>query len=167
MAHELMVLDSVARSNLPSQEKSIIRQFIDQTTGGRGSAYLAEQKRAIAKRFTAHERSRPVEAAESLVVGGLLGAIGASRAKGLNIGVGPLTVPADLLLGVGGHILSAALASHLPGMAEDTANAANAGLAVFGYRQGAALSALAGLKATASTSTMAGEDPIVAAAQKL
>lgn len=162
-----MVLDSVARSNLPAAQKSAIRQWLDQATDGKASTYIAGQGRSIAKRFSAPERSRPIAAAEHAVVGGLLGAMHSSRKGGLNIGVGPVSVPADLLLGVGGHLLSAAIASHLPGVSEDCENAANAGLAVFGFRQGQTLAALAGLKAASSTSTMAGEDPIVEAAQKL
>lgn len=167
MASELMVLDSVSRSNLPNRDKSIIRQFIDETTGGKGSAYLARQSQSIARRFSAPMRSRPVTAGESLGVGAILGAVSSTRKDGLNVKLGPVSVPVDLALGVGGHLLSSMLAAHLPGPAEDATAAANAGLAVFGYRQGQMLAALAGLRSAATASAVAGEDPITAAAQKL
>ena len=121
---------TLARSNVPHAEKSAMMKWYDKVSGNG----TLTQARDVAKETGAVLR----QGTESLVVGGILGALHAESKTGLNIsipiGTKTVVVPADLALGLAGIGAAVACAGHEA--ATDLRNAGSAGLTVYGFRKG-------------------------------
>ena len=121
MASEL-VFSSVAKSNIPADEKrSIIRQFFDKMDSG-SSGGMSRFSRGMT------DTARVVrQSSESLAAGAAFGAIHATT--GLDIAG---KVPADLATGLVGAVGSVYMDNEF---SEDVRNVAAAGMTTFGFRQ--------------------------------
>ena len=161
---EMIVFDSIAQSNLPTAKKSAIMQWYDNVSGGAGRQYLAERGRSVLSSFQAPKHGVIRETAESIGIGGILGAIARARADGLDIKRGGMTIPADLVAGIAALITANRMKS---GVAEDVKNAGNVALGIYGYRKGGDVVAKLGFAAEPKTSTIAGEDGITSCAKGL
>jgi hypothetical protein len=166
---DMVVFDSIARSNAPQNVKSIIREWGDKILDGEGSRYIASRGHNYASRFQVPPHGMVREGVESVAIGGLLGAISAARADGMTIKTPVANIPADGLFGVVAAVASALLSKSSPHLAQDARTASNVGLGIFGYRSAASLTSKLGFAATPSTKVAGdfGEDPIIAKARNL
>jgi hypothetical protein len=127
MASTAMVLDSLEHSNLPAREKSQIRKWVDNVSGG--------IKRYGGKAKTHLQETGQVMrgGGEALLVGGLLGAAHAELKTGLDVKVGKARVPVDgvvAVVGLGGAVLSAGNE-----FATDLRNSGQDALAILSFRK--------------------------------
>lgn len=166
---DMIVFDSIARSNAPQSVKSVIREWGDKILEGEGSRYIASRGRDYASRFQAPSHGIVRDGAESVGIGGLLGAISAARADGMNIKTPVANIPIDGLFGVAAALASALLANSSPSLAQDARTASHVGLGIFGYRSAASLTAKLGFAASPSSKVAGdfGEDPIISKARNL
>lgn len=126
-AGDLIVFDSLLhRSNLPHQEKSYLRRWVDRMTGG---ALDAVSPHYEMPRETMLEATLSTlrQTSEGMTVGGLLGALNAHDA------IEPFGVPVD---GAGGALLTAiGVLGHNHELSKDARNAGTAGLVVYSFRK--------------------------------
>lgn len=125
---DLIVFDSLLhRSNLPQQEKSYLRRWVDRMTGG--------ALESVSQHYDARPRETMLEAtlatlrqtSEGMAVGGILGALNAHDA------IEPFGVPAD---GAAGALLtSIGVLGHNHEASKDARNAGSAALTVYAYRK--------------------------------
>lgn len=160
---DLIVFDSLARSNIPQREKSsLIRRFADEMTGGRASEYIgrAERNYGIGHVETFMDTFRQMS--EQPVTGAVLGALAAKRM--LDIKKVPVDLGAGLLLtGMG------AIFAH-KGYSRDLVNIGTANLTVFGFRKVFGMLSEHGASMAGETDwsdSDTGADPIVEAAKEL
>lgn len=164
---DMIVFDSLARSNIPYQEKSLIRRWADAMTGGAASSFMRQQERRYG--VSAVETFVNVfrQASEQGATGAVLGVLAAKRMLDVN------RVPVDLTAGVTltGLGLLASLNDRAYG--SDLVNVGTAGFTVFGFRKTFSLFADPGASmggewdSDSDSSSETGEDPIVNAAKNL
>jgi hypothetical protein len=154
---DMIVFDSIAQSNLPTAKKSMIMQWYDRLSGGGGSQYLANRGRSVLSSFQAPKHGLVRSGAESVGIGGVLGAIARCREDGLDVKTAIGKVPGDVVLGL--FALVAATRMKDSPIAEDVKTAGNIALGIYGYRKAGDLVAKLGFAAEpASTkSVIAGE----------
>jgi hypothetical protein len=165
MSQEVIVYDSILGRGMTSRpEKSSIGRWLSGITGNRPSSisrYLPRSEQLE----TGMEVAR--QAGESVVAGGVLGALNAILPGGLDV----KKVPID---GAGGTIaMLAAVALADKEYSKDLRNIGAAGVSVFAYRSTSKVvgeKRLAkGLEPSSSSAAISGEkeDPIIAAARRL
>lgn len=160
---DMIVYDN---SDRPSAQKSVIRKYADMITLGGATDLLRSSERALGIGPVAAALHSVRASGESLVVGGILGAV--SAAGGLDKG----GVPVDLAGGISSVIAGVALASSEVGVTLRTAGHTAIGIYGFrkteewlGVRKKATFNA-DGEDVTSMGDDM-GADPIMAAAQAL
>lgn len=127
-AGDLIVFDSLLhRSNLPKPEKSYLRRWVDQMTGGALESVAAHYDTRPRETLLEATLSTLRQTSEGMSVGGLLGALNAHDA------IEPFGVPVD---GAGGALLTAVgVLGHNHELSKDARNAGTAGLIVYSYRK--------------------------------
>jgi hypothetical protein len=157
---EMVVYDSLQRSNLPRAKKSAVMSFLDQHMGG----LTRQAGRALSHRGgSAHHQGMIRQNAESFAFGALLGTVNST--VGLDMGTAK-NIPLDAAVAAGSLVGAYLLRDH--GIATELNNLAATGFSVFGFRKGSAL--LGNAKALVTKTKVAGEDdedPICRAAQEL
>lgn len=123
---DMLVFDSVAQSNIPAHEKSAIKRWYERLTGksvtalGHAKAHVVQSGHVLR------------QYGESLVVGGLLGALHAELPNGLDIEVGGKKAPIDGMLAAAGAVASIAF-PHSP-LSCEAANAGASGATIWAFR---------------------------------
>ena len=135
-----ITFDSLANSGMPPAQKSAIRRWYESSQGPGGGSKLA-----LAKLHAKSAGEGLRAGGESLLVGGLLGAIHAKNATGLDV----RKVPVDAVGGVLGLVAGTLLAQEEVG--KDLQNAGSAALAVYAFRKTNDLVVEAMIKATGIT----------------
>lgn len=118
-----LTVHELSEAGMPATQQSAIRRWYESVKGGSNAMARAKLHAAAAG-----EGLR--QGGESLLVGGMLGAIDTELKNGLDI---KGKVPVDAVVGVAGLLAGAAMAHTNYGV--DLRNAGAAGLAVFGYRK--------------------------------
>jgi hypothetical protein len=122
MASDLAMYNAVESSNISPSEKSELRKFLERTTGisklgRRAKGHLMETGHALR------------QGGESILVGGILGAVHAEAKTGLDV----KGVPADAVVGVVGMLGGVAMANE--GIGPEFRNAGATGLSIFTFRK--------------------------------
>lgn len=164
--NDIIVFDSIARSNMPPQSKSAAMRILDEVTGGQVARSIGERGKLALQAMAAPQHGLVREGVESAGIGMILGAIESARTDGLDIKT-PMgvSVPVDAVVGILGLVASGL--SKNSRISADGRTAGNVGLGIYGYRMGGRLTKLLGFAATPTTSKVAGEDPIVSTAERL
>lgn len=126
-----ITFDSLAKSNMPSEQKSALQRWYDSSKGPGGGNPLALAKLHVK---AAGEGLRA--GGESILVGGILGAVHAKLPGGLDVkpsATSTRAVPVDAVAGVLGLLAGTFMAQEECG--KDLANAGAACLAVFSFRK--------------------------------
>ncbi len=165
---DIIVYDSLMRSNIKPAEKSMIGSWFDKVTGGKLAKYDGRHNMSINADHAINLMQILRTTLESGSTSFALGAVHADM--GLDLG----KVPMDLTLGVASNVVSALLSGHE--VSRDFLNLGTAGVDCFAFRKGyewmAAKKAAKGSAPAVKmgTSKMAGEsedDPIVKVAKSL
>jgi len=152
-----ITFDSLANSGMPPAQKSAIRRWYESSQGPGGGGKLA-----LAKLHAKSAGEGLRAGGESLLVGGILGAIHAKRAAGLDFPIGKpdatgrsQTLPADAIAGVVGLIAGTMMAQEEVG--KDLQNAGAAALTVYAFRKTNDLLVEAQIKAAGGSISPTGE----------
>lgn len=135
-----ITFESLANSNMPQPQKSAIRKWFESSQGPGGG-----NKIALAKLHAKSAGEGLRAGGESLLVGGILGAVHAKSPTGLDI----KKVPIDAVVGAFGLVAGTMLAQEEVG--KDLQNAGSAALAVYAFRKTNDLVVEALIKATGIT----------------
>lgn len=164
---DMIVFDSLARSNMPTREKtSLIRRFADEMTGGRAGNYINRAERSYGHHSVETFLDTFRQASEQPAMGAILGALAAKRMLDVK------KVPVDM---AGGLFLTGmgAIFAH-KGYSRDLVNLGTANLTVFAFRKVFGLLADHGASmageddwSSSSSDSDTGADPIVEAAKEL
>lgn len=162
---DMIMFDSLARSNLPSREKtSLIRRFADEMTGGRASSYISRAERHHGTHSVETFMDTFRQASEQPAMGAILGALAAKRMLDIR------KVPVDFAAGAFLTGMGAIFAHK--GYSRDLVNLGTANLTVFAFRKVFGLMASPGANVAGDDwggddDDDAGVDPIVEAAKSL
>lgn len=128
MTQSMVVFDSLAHSNMPRHHKSVIAKYLDTLTGGRASQAL-KSTRGLGVRGHHIEAGGHIvrSSTESLLVGGLLGAVHAE------VGLDHL-VPMDLILSL--LAMGASVGLSKSDVCTDFRIMSASALSVFSFRMG-------------------------------
>jgi hypothetical protein len=166
-AADMIVFDSLARSNIPYQEKSMIRRWADAMTGGEASNFLRRQERRYGVSTVETFVNVFRQAAEQPAMGAILGVLAAKRMLDVN------RVPVDFASGALLSTLGLWASLNDKSYGSDLVNLGTAGFTVFSFRKTFALFASDGASmagewdSDSDGSSETGEDPIINAAKNL
>jgi len=167
MANEMIVFDSLARSNISHQDKSMIRQWADAMTGGAASRFMKHQQQEHG--ITAVETFVHVlrQTLEQPAMGAFLGVLAAKKCldyKG---------VPGDFAAGLTFTGIGMAAALSGRGYGLDLVNLGTSGFTTYAFRKTFGFFASAGASmagewdADTGNDSNTATDPIVDAAKNL
>jgi hypothetical protein len=169
-ANELVVFDSIAGSNLPSQRKGAVLGFLEKHLGASPSQLARTHgSRALAHLHAPHTQQNMFrQHGEAALFGGLLAVV--KHSVGLDVGT-KTVVPVDLSAGLVGLGLGAFLAHKGMGLATECNNLAAASFTLYAFRKTDALfgGGLTRSKVTLGTKVSGedDEDPILSCAKGL
>jgi hypothetical protein len=161
MAGDIQLFEQALQSNLPRDQKSQLRRFVDRMTGGKATEYLEKTGVSIQgdhARAAAHTTRQVVE---SGAVGVGYGYVDAKL--GLDVGKFPI----DGAVGLASYFGAIAAGSHEIG--HELKNIASSSATVFGYRhmRSFILKKSSAVKITGDSDADMGEDPVLRVARTL
>ena len=162
---EIVVYDSIAKTNLPPRQKSAVLGFLQQHMSP--DQLKAVGSHALSRMSASHPQQGMLrQQGESLLFGGAY-ALASGALGGLDLGT-KKNIPLDAGVAAVSLVAGAVLASKGSGLATECNNLAASSLTLLGYRKTAAVLGLATTAVKSVTSKISGEeDGILEAAKEL
>lgn len=168
--NELVVFDSIAQSNLPSNKKGAVLSFLERHLGSPSQLVRTHGGRALAHVQAPHQQQSMLrQHGEAVLFGGMLGMVNYFN-SGLDVGT-KKNIPVDLTTGLVGMLLGTWLGSKGKGIATECNNLAASAYTIFAFRKANTMWGSGLSKKKTPATKIAGEedevDPIISCASGL